>query len=65
MWWKILLAVLLGAYFVSPVDISVAHINVDDIIALVGSISSIVAAVSQHKNREAIEQKKADDRIKF
>lgn len=65
MWWKILIAVLFGAYLISPVDLSMMHLNVDDIVAAVGAISSIVAAVNQAKNKGAIEQAKADDRLKY
>lgn len=46
MWWKIAIAVVCAAVLVSPVDLSTAHIGVDDVVSIGGLIASIIAMIT-------------------
>ena len=61
MWWKLLLAFLCGAYLVSPADLSLLHLGLDDIAALAGTIASITAAVNQYKSTRAVGDGRKND----
>lgn len=60
MWWKILIAVLCGAYLISPADLSPLFPGIDDIAALAGTVTSILTAVNQFKKTKALSEKTDD-----
>ncbi len=57
MWWKILIAIACGALLISPVDLSLGHIGIDDILAGLGMATTLISTFKGLKNNMP---KKAD-----
>ena len=50
MWWKILIAVICGVILISPIDLSVAHFGIDDILAALGMATTLLSTFKGLKN---------------
>lgn len=52
MWWKIAVAVICAVILISPIDLSLGHIGIDDILAALGMVTTLLSTFKGLKDRK-------------